>query len=198
MARVARGDERAFQLLSRRHLPAMLGLALRSAPADSFCGTSGQEQVARYRMLTIRVGAVSYKALVGFTELPCEVAGILGQDGFFSHFVVTLDQPGGWIILKPSRTSGRRPQIYNLQSEICNASAWPNPVSAPDSPALDIPRFASILTQVCSSRLTDNRPSLFRYGASNRRYWSFEGTGSCSVPTLPNSTACRPRRSFRP
>lgn len=29
MARVARGDERAFQLLSHRHLPAMLGLARR-------------------------------------------------------------------------------------------------------------------------------------------------------------------------
>jgi RNA polymerase sigma-70 factor (ECF subfamily) len=29
MARVARGDERAFQLLARRHLPAMLGLARR-------------------------------------------------------------------------------------------------------------------------------------------------------------------------
>jgi RNA polymerase sigma-70 factor (ECF subfamily) len=29
MARVARGDERAFQLLSRRHMPAMLGLARR-------------------------------------------------------------------------------------------------------------------------------------------------------------------------
>jgi len=29
MARVARGDERAFQQLSRRHLPAMLGLARR-------------------------------------------------------------------------------------------------------------------------------------------------------------------------
>ena len=39
MARVARGDERAFQLLSRRHLPAMLGLARRilgnGADADS-------------------------------------------------------------------------------------------------------------------------------------------------------------------
>jgi RNA polymerase sigma-70 factor (ECF subfamily) len=29
MARVARGDERAFQVLTRRHLPAMLGLARR-------------------------------------------------------------------------------------------------------------------------------------------------------------------------
>ena len=29
MARVARGDERAFQLLARRHLPTMLGLARR-------------------------------------------------------------------------------------------------------------------------------------------------------------------------
>ena len=54
---------------------------------------------------------------------------------------------------------------------------------APDSPALDFPRFASILTQACSSQLTRNRLSRFRCDVSNRRYWSSVGTGSCSART---------------
>jgi hypothetical protein len=41
--------------------------------------------------------------MVGFAELPFDVAGILGQDGFFDRFAVTLDQPRGLILLKHSR-----------------------------------------------------------------------------------------------
>jgi len=80
----------------------MLGLRLGTAPADSFCGTSGHEQTARYRRLAIRVGSVSYQAMVGFAELPFDVAGILGQDGFFDRFAVTLDQTRGLVLLKRS------------------------------------------------------------------------------------------------
>lgn len=98
-------DSGADNTIFSGQVAAMLGLDLRRAPADSFCGTSGHEQLARYRKLTVQVGTVSYQALVGFTELPCEVAGILGQDGFFDQFVVTLDQPRGLIILKRSRPS---------------------------------------------------------------------------------------------
>lgn len=98
-------DSGADNTIFSRQVAAMLGLDLRRAPADSFCGTSGHEQLARYRKLTVQVGAVNYQALVGFTELPCEVAGILGQDGFFDQFVVTLDQSRGRIILKHSRPS---------------------------------------------------------------------------------------------
>jgi hypothetical protein len=96
-------DSGADNTLFSLQVAAMLGLNLRKAPADSFCGTSGHEQVARYRRLTVRVGTVGYPTLVGFAELPCDVAGILGQDGFFDRFTVTLDQARGLILLKHSR-----------------------------------------------------------------------------------------------
>jgi hypothetical protein len=93
-------DSGADNTIFSKQVAEMLGLDLRRAPADSFCGTSGHEQPARHRKMAVQVGAVSYQTLVGFTELPCEVAGILGQDGFFDQFVVTLDQRRGLIILK--------------------------------------------------------------------------------------------------
>jgi hypothetical protein len=40
--------------------------------------------------------------MVGFAELPFDVAGILGQDGFFDRFAVTLDQTRGLILLNRS------------------------------------------------------------------------------------------------
>jgi hypothetical protein len=40
--------------------------------------------------------------MVGFAKLPFDVAGILGQDGFFDRFAVELDQTRGLIILKRS------------------------------------------------------------------------------------------------
>jgi len=96
-------DSGADNTIFNMQVAAMLGLRLGSAPADSFCGTSGHEQTARYRRLTIRIGAVGYQAMVGFAELPFDVAGILGQDGFFDRFAVTLDQSRGLILLKHSR-----------------------------------------------------------------------------------------------
>ena len=40
--------------------------------------------------------------MVGFAELPFDVAGILGQDGFFDRFAVTLDQTRGLILPRRS------------------------------------------------------------------------------------------------
>ena len=93
-------DSGADNTIFNMQVATMLRLRLDNAPADSFCGTSGHEQTARYRRLTIRVGAVGYRAMVGFAELPFDVAGILGQDGFFDRFAVTLDQTRGLILLK--------------------------------------------------------------------------------------------------
>jgi hypothetical protein len=93
-------DSGADNTIFNMQVAAMLGLRLGNAPADSFCGTSGHEQTARYRRLAIRVGAVSYRAMVGFAELQFDVAGILGQDGFFDRFAVTLNQTRGLILLK--------------------------------------------------------------------------------------------------
>jgi len=97
-------DSGADNTIFNMQVAAMLGLRLGNAPTDSFCGTSGHEQIARYRRLAVRIGVVSYQAMVGFAELPIDVAGILGQDGFFDRFAVTLDQHRGLILLRHVRT----------------------------------------------------------------------------------------------
>jgi RNA polymerase sigma-70 factor (ECF subfamily) len=61
MARVARGDERAFQVLSRRHLPAMLGLARR------FLGSAADaEDVAQEAFLRVWTHAPRWQPLAQF------------------------------------------------------------------------------------------------------------------------------------
>jgi RNA polymerase sigma-70 factor, ECF subfamily len=61
MARIARGDERAFHVLSRRHLPAMLGLARRvlGNAADA-------EDVAQEAMLRVWTHAPRWQPLAAF------------------------------------------------------------------------------------------------------------------------------------
>jgi RNA polymerase sigma-70 factor (ECF subfamily) len=61
MARVARGDEAAFRLLSRRHVPAMLGLARRilGNAADA-------EDVAQEAMLRVWTHAPRWQPLAQF------------------------------------------------------------------------------------------------------------------------------------
>ena len=61
MARVARGDEAAYRLLSRRHVPAMLGLARRilGNAADA-------EDVAQEAMLRVWTHAPRWQPLAAF------------------------------------------------------------------------------------------------------------------------------------
>ena len=58
MARVARGDERAFRLLARRHLPAMAGLARRILG-----NAAGAEDVAQEAMLRVWTHAPRWQPL---------------------------------------------------------------------------------------------------------------------------------------
>jgi RNA polymerase sigma-70 factor (ECF subfamily) len=58
MARIARGDERAFRMLARRHLPAMLGLARR------ILGNAAEaEDVAQEAMLRVWTQAPRWQPL---------------------------------------------------------------------------------------------------------------------------------------
>jgi RNA polymerase sigma-70 factor (ECF subfamily) len=61
MARIARGDQRAYHLLARRHLPAMVGLARRilSNAADA-------EDVAQEAMLRVWTHAPRWQPLAAF------------------------------------------------------------------------------------------------------------------------------------
>jgi RNA polymerase sigma-70 factor (ECF subfamily) len=61
MARIARGDEQAFRLLSRRHLPAMVGLARR------VLGNAAEaEDVAQEAMLRVWTHAPRWQPLAAF------------------------------------------------------------------------------------------------------------------------------------
>src|SRR5262249_33184571 len=61
MVRVARGDERAFQLLARRHLPAMLGVARR------ILGNAAEaEDVAQEALLRVWTHAPRWQPLALF------------------------------------------------------------------------------------------------------------------------------------
>lgn len=61
MARVARGDEAAYRLLSRRHVPAMLGLARRILGS-----ATDAEDVAQEAMLRVWTHAPRWQPLAAF------------------------------------------------------------------------------------------------------------------------------------
>jgi RNA polymerase sigma-70 factor (ECF subfamily) len=61
MARVARGDEPAYRMLTRRHLPAMLGLARRILG-----NTADAEDVAQEAMLRVWTHAPRWQPLAAF------------------------------------------------------------------------------------------------------------------------------------
>ena len=89
MARVARGDERAFQLLSRRHLPAMLGLARR------ILGNAGDaEDVAQEAFIRVWTHAPRWQPLAQFRTWLTRVVVNLCLDRKRRALWVDLDAVG--------------------------------------------------------------------------------------------------------
>jgi predicted aspartyl protease len=70
----------------------MLGIELKAVPAREMVGIANTTVQAYYHVVRIRIGDVSYRTSVGFAEMPNELYGLLGQQGFFDHFVVTFDR----------------------------------------------------------------------------------------------------------
>ena len=100
MARVARGDERAFQLLSRRHLPAMLGLARR------ILGNAAEsEDVAQEAFLRVWTHAPRWQPLAQFRTWLTRIV---------VNFVSTANgvRPGS-TSKQPETSSTRRPEPRN-------------------------------------------------------------------------------------
>lgn len=99
MARVARGDEPAFRTLSRRHLPAMLGLARRilGNAADA-------EDVAQEAMLRVWTHAPRWQPLAAFRTWLTRVVVNLCLDRKRRAAWVALDAAGEIVDPAPGAT----------------------------------------------------------------------------------------------
>lgn len=85
-------DSGADYCIFHAQIGELLGLNIKSGKALTFHGTSGEPQQAYFHEITFKVGGVSHKCNVGFSEdmkkLPY---GLLGQDGFFDKWVVKFE-----------------------------------------------------------------------------------------------------------
>lgn len=99
MARVAKGDEAAYRLLSRRHVPAMLGLARRilGNAADA-------EDVVQEAMLRVWTHAPSWQPLAAFRTWLTRIVVNLCLDRKRKAPWVDLDQAGE--IVDPAPNAG--------------------------------------------------------------------------------------------
>ena len=101
MARVAGGDERAFQLLSRRHLPAMLGLARR------ILGNAAEaEDVAQETFMRVWTHAPRWQPLAQFRTWLTRVVINLCLDRKRRAPWVELETAGE--IADPARDAGEK------------------------------------------------------------------------------------------
>jgi len=116
MARVARGDEPAYRLLTRRHLPAMLGLARRilGNAADA-------EDVAQEAMLRVWTHAPRWQPLAAFRTWLTRVVVNLCLDRKRKARWVGLDAVGE--IVDPALGPGENAEQYERERLLAAAVA---------------------------------------------------------------------------
>jgi len=114
MARVARGDERAFQLLARRHLPAMVGLARR------ILGNSAEaEDVAQEALLRVWTNAPRWRPLALFRTWLTRVVVNLCLDRKRRTPWVELEAAGD--IVDPAPTAGDKAESDERERMVASA-----------------------------------------------------------------------------
>jgi len=116
MAQVARGDERAYHRLARRHLPAMLGLARRilGNAADA-------EDVAQEAMLRVWTYAPRWQPLAAFRTWLTRVVVNLCLDRKRRAAWVALEAAGE--IVDPSPGAGERAEANERERRLAAAVA---------------------------------------------------------------------------
>ncbi len=116
MARVARGDEVAYRLLSRRHVPAMLGLARRilGNAADA-------EDVAQEAMLRVWTHAPRWQPLAAFRTWLTRIVVNLCLDRKRRAPWVDLDAAGD--IVDPTPDAGEQAEQSERDRLVAQATA---------------------------------------------------------------------------
>lgn len=116
MARVARGDEAAYRILSRRHVPAMLGLARRilGNAADA-------EDVAQEAMLRVWTHAPRWQPLAAFRTWLTRIVVNLCLDRKRRAQWVDLDQAGE--IPDPAPDAGEEAERNERDEQVHQAIA---------------------------------------------------------------------------
>jgi hypothetical protein len=101
---LAIADSGSDRTIFNTEVARLLGITIQRGTMETFSGTSGHKQAVYYHPLEVEIRsgslAISYEAEIGFALLPRDIAGLLGQVGFFDHFEVTLNQQKGLVILK--------------------------------------------------------------------------------------------------
>jgi RNA polymerase sigma-70 factor (ECF subfamily) len=114
MAKVARGDERAFQLLSRRHLPAMLGVARR------ILGNAAEaEDVAQEAFMRVWTHAPRWQPLAQFRTWLTRVVVNLCLDRKRRAPWVALETAGE--IVDPTPGAGERAEVDERERMLATA-----------------------------------------------------------------------------
>lgn len=116
MARIARGDERAYHMLVRRHLPAMVGLARRilSNAADA-------EDVAQVAMLRVWTHAPRWQPLAAFRTWLTRVVVNLCLDRKRRAPWVALEAAGE--IVDPARSVTEQAEAVERDMQVAAAIA---------------------------------------------------------------------------
>lgn len=116
MAEVARGDERAYHRLTRRHLPAMLGLARRILGS-----TADAEDVVQEAMLRVWIHAPRWQPLAAFRTWLTRVVVNLCLDRKRRAGWVALEAAGE--IVDPAPGAGEQAEVDERERLLAMAVA---------------------------------------------------------------------------
>ena len=79
-----------------------LGLTLEEGKPVSVQGATGEAATVYEHVITIAVAGATFETTAAFADLPhLALAGLVGQQGFFEHFLVTFDAGSSEFELKP-------------------------------------------------------------------------------------------------
>ena len=85
-----------------RHVADSLALPLREGSRAYIRGIDNRSTRFYFHRVTLLIGHYHYPVMVGFADGELGTTALLGQEGFFSQFLITFNYAKRWIDLTPS------------------------------------------------------------------------------------------------